>query len=141
MDRTPYPSDPTDERWALLAPLLPPARPGSRPRSVDPRDVANATLYLLRTGFPWRSLPHDLPPRGTGSGRPFRRWRDDGALDRLHDALPDRGRGAAVRDRLPSAPIPDGLSVETAGKGGRAAPTPARRFRGASAASSAIPRD
>ena len=52
MDRKPYPSDLTDEQWVLLAPLLPPPKPGGRPRSVDLREVVNAMLYLLRTGCP-----------------------------------------------------------------------------------------
>ena len=140
MDRKPYPGDLTDEQWALLAPLLPLAKPGGRPRSVDLREVANAMLYLLRTGCPWRSLPHDLPPWGTVWAY-FRRWRDDGTLDLLHDALRARARTEAGRDPDPSAAILDSQSVETAEKGGRAATTPARRFRGASATLSSIPWD
>ncbi len=140
MDRKPYPSDLTGEQWALLAPLLPPAEPGGRPRSVDLREVANAMLYLLRTGCPWRSLPHDLPPWGTVWSY-FRRWRDDGTLDRLHAALRDRARAEAGRDPDPSAAILDSQSVKTTEKGGRAASTLARRFRDASATLSSIPSD
>ena len=140
MDRKPYPSDLTDEQWALLAPLPPRAKPGGRPRSVDLREVANAMLYLLRTGCPWRSLPHDLPPWGTVWAY-FRRWRDDGTLDRLHDELRDRVRVAAGRNPDPRAAILDSQSVKTAEKGGRAATTLARRFRGASATLSSIPWD
>lgn len=140
MDRKAYPSDLTDEQWALLEPLLPPAKPGGRPRSVDLREVADAMLYLLRTGCPWRSLPHDLPPWGTVWAY-FRRWRADGTLDRLHDGLRDRVRTAAGRSPHPSAAILDSQSVKTAEKGGRAATTLARRFRGASATLSSIPWD
>ncbi len=140
MDRKPYPSDLTDEQWAPLEPLLPPPRPGGRPRSVDLREVANALLYLLRTGCPWRSLPHDLPPWGTVWAY-FRRWRDDGTLDRLHAELRDRGRVGAGRDPSPSAAIRDSQTVKTAEKGGRAASTLARRFEGASATLSSIPWD
>ena len=140
MDRRVYPSDLTDEQWALLDPLLPPAKPGGRPRRVDLREVANAMLYLLRTGCPWRSLPHDLPPWGTVWSY-FRRWRDDGTLDRIHDELRGRVREAAGRDRQPSAGCLDSQSVKTAEKGGRAASTLARRFRGASATLSSIPWD
>src|SRR3954471_24180164 len=65
MDRKRYPTDLPDEQWTLLEPLLPTAKPGGRPRSVDLREITNAMLYLLRTGCPCRSLPHDLPPWGT----------------------------------------------------------------------------
>lgn len=46
----------------LREPSRPPPKPGGRPRSVDLREVVNALRYVLRTGCPWRSLPHDLPP-------------------------------------------------------------------------------
>ncbi len=140
MNRKAYPTDLTDEQWTLLAPLLPPAKSGGRPRSVDLREITNAMLYLLRTGCPWRSLPHDLPPWGTVWAY-FRRWRDDGTLDRLHDELRDRVRTAAGRDPNPSAAVLDSQSVKTAEKGGRAAMTLARRFRGANATLSSIPWD
>jgi putative transposase len=140
MDRKAYSTDLTDEQWALLEPLLPPAKPGGRPRSVDLREITNAMLYLLRTGCPWRSLPHDLPPWGTVWAY-FRRWRDDGTLDRLHDQLRDRVRTEAGRDPHPSALIIDSQSVKTTEKGGRVATTLARRFRGASAILASIPWD
>ena len=117
MDRKAYPSDLTDEQWTLLEPLLPPAEPGGRPRCVDLREVVNGLLYVLRTGCPWRSLPHDRPPWGTVWAY-FRRWRDDGTLDRIHDELRGRVRHAEGRDRQPSAGCLDSQSVKTAEKGG-----------------------
>jgi putative transposase len=45
-----------------LAPLLPDAKPGGHPRTVDLREVVNATVYVLRDGCRWRALPHDFPP-------------------------------------------------------------------------------
>lgn len=60
-----YPSDLTDQQWALIEPHLPPAPIGGRPRSTDMRDVLDAILYILRTGCQWRYLPSDLPPRST----------------------------------------------------------------------------
>ena len=140
MDRKPYPTDLTDEQWTLLEPLLPAAKPGGRPRSVDLREITNAMLYLLRTGCPWRSLPHDLPPWGTVWAS-FRRWRDDGTLDHLHDERRDRVRTEAGRDPNPSALILDSQSVKTAEKGGRAAMTLAKRLRGANAILASIPWD
>jgi len=140
MTREAYPTDVTDEQWALLEPLLPAAKPGGRPRSVDLREVVNAMLYLLRSGCAWRLLPHEFPPWGT-VWTYFRRWRDDGTLDRLHDELRARVREAAGRDRQPSAGCLDSQSVKTAEKGGRAASTLAKRLRGASATLSSIPWD
>jgi putative transposase len=140
MSRKAYPSDLSDEQWELVRPLLPDARPGGRPRSVDLREVVNALLYLLRTGCPWRHLPHAPVPWGTAWAY-FRRWRDGGTLERLHDELRAAVRRADGRDPQPSAASIDSQSVKTAGKGGRAATTLARRLRGASATLSSIPWD
>jgi putative transposase len=48
--RKPYLTDLTDDQWAILQPLLPPAKPGGRPRAVAMREVINALLYLNHTG-------------------------------------------------------------------------------------------
>lgn len=140
MIRKAYPTDLTDEQWILLAPLLPPAKPGGRPRSVGWREVVNALLYLLRTGCPWRSLPHDLPPWPT-VWTYFRQWRDDSTLDRLHDQLRNRVRQQAGRDSHSNAVVLDSQSVKTAEKWGREGMMLARRFRDASAILSSIPWD
>ena len=67
-----YESDLTDAEWALVAPLIRPARRGGRPRRVDVREVLNAILYVLWTGCQWKALPKDLPPRSTvGLPRPL----------------------------------------------------------------------
>src|SRR5437762_9181686 len=60
-----YPSDVTEEEWAVIAPLIPPARRGGRKRSVNIREVFNGVLYILSTGCQWRAIPKDLPPRST----------------------------------------------------------------------------
>jgi putative transposase len=65
MIRKPYSTDLTDAQWARIAPLIPPAIPGGRRRTVNVREVVNAILYLLRTGCQWRNLPHDFQPWGT----------------------------------------------------------------------------
>ena len=49
--RKPYPSDLTDAQWETLSPLLPPAKPGGHPRTVDLREVINGILYVLRSGL------------------------------------------------------------------------------------------
>ena len=60
-----YPSDVTDEELGHIAPLIPPAKRGGRKRSVDVREVVNGLMYILSTGFQWRAVPRDLPPRST----------------------------------------------------------------------------
>lgn len=140
MPRHAYTSDLTDAQWDVLEPLLPPPKPGGRPRSVDLREVVNGLLYVLHTGCPWRSLPHDLPPWGT-VWTYFRQWRDDGTLERLHDEVRAQVRQQDGRDAHPSAVILDSQSVKTTEKGGRAASTLARKLRDASAILSSIPWD
>ncbi len=65
MARTPYPTDLTDAQWSLIAPMIPPAKPGGRRRAADMREVLNGINYLVRTGCQWRAIPRDLPPWGT----------------------------------------------------------------------------
>ena len=60
-----YPSDLTDDEWALIEPLIPPARRGGNKRHVDEREVMNGIMYVLSTGCQWRAIPKDLPPRST----------------------------------------------------------------------------
>lgn len=85
-----YPSDVTDEQWALIEPLIP-VYPGGRPRKTATRDVLDAVLYLLRTGCQWRYLPKDFPPKST-VWRYFDEWRHNGTLEEIHDTLRDRVR-------------------------------------------------
>ena len=122
MTRRRDPSDLTDRQWGLLAPLVPAAKPGGRPRAADMREVVNAILYVLRNGVVWRALPHDFPPWSTVYTY-FRAWRRDGTWDRIHDALRDRVRAKDGREASPSAAILDSQSVKTTERGGLAATT------------------
>ena len=57
-----YPSDLTDEEWALIEPRIPPAKRGGNKRTVNVREIANGLMYILSTGCQWRAIPKDLPP-------------------------------------------------------------------------------
>ena len=74
-----YPSDLTDEEWAFIKPLIPPAKRGGNKRTVDERDIVNGLMYILSTGCQWASLPKDLPPRSTVNDY-FCRWNHDRTL-------------------------------------------------------------
>jgi transposase len=134
-----YPSDLTDAEWALVAPLIPPAKRGGNKQTVDVREVVNGLMYVLSTGCQWRAIPKDLAPRSTAFGY-LARWDWDGTLGRIHHALYVRCREQAGREASPTAAIVDSQSVKGAEKGGpastRRATTRARRSRARSATSS-----
>ena len=126
MSRKAYPSDLTDAQWAVLAPHIPPAKAGGRPRRWPERELVNAIGYVLRAGCPWRYLPEGYPPWETAYAY-LRRWQRDGTWERLVDALRRQVRVRAGRDPEPSAAILDSQSAKTTEKGGRVALTAARR--------------
>lgn len=133
-----YPSDLTDAEWALVEPLIPPAKHGGRKRTVDVREVVNGIFYVLSTGCQWRALPKDLPPRSTVHEY-LQLWDWDGALARLHHALYVQARELAGKEASPSVAIIDSQSVKGAEKGARVSihrgMTRARRLRARSATS------
>src|SRR4028118_1336106 len=101
-----YPSDLTDEEWALIAPIIPPAqrRGGQRAARPSGRRAGGAEggVWGLGSGCQWRAMPTDLPPRSTVNGY-FSLWDYDGTLDRIHHALYVRCRDQAEREASPTA--------------------------------------
>ena len=112
-----YESDLTDDEWAEIAPMLPPARPGGNKRSVNLREVVNGLMYILSTGCQWRAIPKDLAPRSTVYDY-FDRWQWDGTLPSIHHALYIKCREGAEREASPTAAIIDAQSVKSAEKVG-----------------------
>jgi transposase len=144
-----YPSDLTDEEWAIIGPVdrlwrsTPPAKPGGNKRTVEVRAVVNGVMYILSTGCQWAALPKDLPPRSTVNDY-LRRWDEDRTLERIHHALYVLCREQAGREASPTAAIIDSQSVKGAEKGGAASTRPAsmraRRSKARSATSWSTPR-
>ena len=112
-----YESDLTNDEWAEVAPLIPPAKPGGNKRSVDIREVVNGLMYILSTGCQWRAIPRDLAPRSTVYDY-MGRWSWDGTLERIHHALYVKCREQALRKVSPTAAVIDSQSVKSIEKGG-----------------------
>src|SRR5262245_20784635 len=131
-----YPSNLTDDEWAHVEPLIPPAKRGGTKRHVEVSEVMNGIMYILSTGCQWRAIPKDLPPRST-LFHYLDLWSYDGTLDCIHHALYVECREQGEREASPSAAIVDSQSVKSAEKGGpasiRMATTRAKRSRGRSA--------
>lgn len=108
----PYPSDLTDQQWALIEPMVA-VRPGGRPAIHPRRRIVEAILYVNRTGCSWRQLPHDFPPWDTVYWY-FQRWNAQRITDRIHDALRAAVRDSSGRDPMASAAIVDAQSVKGA---------------------------
>ncbi len=96
-----YPSDLTDTQWQYIKDVIPAAKPGGRPRSLDMRFVVNAMLYVVVGGIQWRMLPREYP-KWPSVYHYFRQWRDSGAWQRMRchvpGATPAPDRAPQTRD-------------------------------------------
>lgn len=124
-----YSTDLTDEQWALVAPLIPPARPGGHPRTTDIRRVLDAIFYLDKNGCTWRDLPHDFPNHNTVYAY-FALWRDNGTLERIYETLHQQWRQRIGRKATPSAAAIDSQSVQAAPEAQERGNDPKKRVRG-----------
>ena len=113
-----YTSDLTDEQWDLIRQFLPTEQDGpGRPMELQPREVVNAILYVVRTGCQWDNLPNDLPNANSVYYH-YRKWCLDGTWRQVNQALREEERTDRGRDPEPTGGIIDSQSVETTESGG-----------------------
>jgi transposase len=110
--RKAYPSDLTDAQWEILEPLIPAVAEDATNISYERREIVNGILYVLRSGCPWRLVPHDLPAWGTLYWY-FRTWRNEGVWDQIMHILRRQVRHKQGRDPEPSAAVIDSQSIKT----------------------------
>jgi len=120
-ERTPfYPTDMTDEQWAVLEPLLPVMLCltvlGGRPERHWRRTMIDAMFYVNDSGCKWRALPRDFPPWKTVHAM-LARWKEDGVWADITDLLRAGVRQAEGRHREPSAAVLDSQSVHESAEG------------------------
>ena len=95
-----YPSDLTDEEWAVVEECLCGEEEigAGRPLEVDLRRVWDAMLYINKTGCQWAYLPHDFPPRTTVNYH-YMKWMANGFFERVNAEVRRRVRKKTVVTR------------------------------------------
>jgi len=130
MIRKPYPSDVSDDEWALVAPYLAllPETSGQREHAL--REVFNGLRYVVRNGIPWRAMPNDLPPWAAVYQQAVR-WLRAGCFEALAHDLRVLLRVAAGRAPEPTAAILDSRTLRSTPESGhRAGYDGAKRKKG-----------
>ena len=130
MARRPYPSDVSDEEWALVAPYLALLPEAVGQRRHDLREAFNGLRYVVKTGAPWRWMPNDLPPWEIVYGQ-ARRWLTAGVFEAIVHDLRVLLRLGAGRAAEPTAAVLDSRTLRsTPESGARAGYDGAKRKRG-----------
>jgi transposase len=130
MRRQNYPSDVTDEEWALVAPYLTLMTEDAPQRSHSLRQVFNGLRWIVRAGAPWRMMPHDLPPWQVVYQQ-TQRWLGAGVFESLLHDLRELLRVATGRNARPSAAIFDSRTLQSSPESGaRSAYDGAKRRKG-----------
>jgi transposase len=130
LSRKPYPSDVSDEEWALVAPYLTLLPEDSRQRRHSLREVFNAMRWMVRAGAPWRLIPHEFPP-WAAVHQQAQRWIAAGVFEALVHDLRAVLRLADQRAPQPSAIVLDARTLQSSCEsGGRAGYDGAKRRRG-----------
>jgi transposase len=125
-----YPSDVTDEEWALVAPYLALCKEDAEQRDYLLRDVFNAVRYVVRTGCQWRYLPNDLPPWEVVYQQ-AQRWIRARCFETMVEDLRMLLREFAGRNAQPTAMILDSRTLQsTPESGARAGYDGAKRRKG-----------
>lgn len=101
-----YPSDLSEDEWAILEPLIPAGKPGGRPRQVEMRDVLNGIFSVLRSGCAWRMIPREYPPRSTVYHY-CALFRNKGVGEQILTTRRERCRREVGREATPSGGIID----------------------------------
>ncbi len=106
-----YPTDLTDEEWAIVAPFLPGESKKGRRVGTDLREVLNALRYMARSGGGWRMLPKDFPPWQTVYWW-FRRFVRRLLFRTIHDVALMLDRERVGREASPTGGVIDSQSVK-----------------------------
>jgi transposase len=116
-NRKPYPSDVSDEEWAFVVPYLALVREDAPQRTHDLREVLNGLRWVVRTGSPWRYMPHDLPPWETVYQQ-TRRWLSAGVFEAMVHDLRVLLRLSEGRASEPTAAILDSRTLQSTPESG-----------------------